>query len=306
MSIELLWQALVLLLAMLYLFVYLRGWRALRRAGSTLANRPRLVAALLALMLWLAAFVYPLPMLAETHLLARTAQLVCIALLGAPFFWLSAPFHITAVGAPRPLRSLATRLLVRRSTLTPLLAGITMPFVAWFIYFALVTMWHDPAFVAWNRAQPWRHHAALLPLLGAALLFWQQITRMGPRRYTTASPAARFIMLVAVEIPNVIAGITIAFSRTPLYHYYALQEPAQIARGEAFSQQTLSGALIWVFGSLVYIFSVVMVVNEIFRREGITQSQPPVGWDSDERFIAPGLENRLKEAAHIPHDWRDY
>jgi cytochrome c oxidase assembly factor CtaG len=145
-----------------------------------------------------------------------------------------------------------------------------------------------------------------VPLLGAALLFWQQITRMGPRRYTTASPFARFAMLVGVEVPNIIAGITIAFRSTPLYSFYAAQETEAIARGAAMSQQTVSGALVWVFGSLVYIVSIVLVVNEIFRREGVNRAEPPAGWDSDERFIAPGLEGRLKEVTHAPHDWREY
>lgn len=303
---EIIWTFAVLLLATVTVVIYLRGWFAQRRSGSTLANRARLAAFSLALLLWLAAFVWPLPALAETRLLARTAQLVFVALLGAPIFWLSASFHVMTPAMPRALRICVTRLLVRPSRMAPLLAGLTSPFIVWFVYLAVVLMWHDPSFVAWSTAAPWRTHAQLLPLLLAALLFWQQITRMGPRRYTKASPFARFAMLVGVEIPNVVAGITIAFRTTPLYGYYAFQEPDAIARGSALSQQTVSGALVWVFGSLVYIVSIVLVVNEIFRREGSNRPEPPIGWDADERFIAPGLEGRLKEATHTSHNWRDH
>jgi len=303
---DLFWLAGTVLLAGAFTTYYLRGWASLHRSGSTLANRQRLAAYFFALILWGAAVAAPLPALAETRLLARTAQLVCIALLGAPAFWLSAPFHHVARGVPARARQPLTRLFVRPSRISPLLAGLTTPFMVWFIYLAVVLMWHDPSFVAWSTAARWRTHAQLLPLLGAALLFWQQITRMGPRRYTTASPYARFVMLVGVEIPNLAAGITIAFRSTPLYTWYAAQEPEAIARGAAMSQQAVSGALVWVFGSLVYIFSIVLVVNEIFRREGVDGPEPPVGWDSDERFIAPGLEGRLKEATHSSHDWREY
>lgn len=300
------WLSGVGLIALATTAFYLRGWQGLRRSGSTLANRQRLTAYFAALGLWLAAFAAPLPQLAETSLLARTLQLVCVALLGAPLFWLSAPFHVLAWGIPRVMRVRLTRLFVRPSRIAPLFTGLTAPFIVWFIYLAVVLMWHDPSFVAWSTAAQWRTHAQLLPLVGAALFFWQQITRMGPRRYTTASPFARFAMLVGVEIPNVVAGITIAFQSSPLYAYYAALEPQAIASGAAFSQQTVSGALVWVFGSLVYIISIVLLVNEVFRSEGIDRAEPPHNWDADERFIAPGLEGRLKEATHTPHNWRDY
>ncbi len=153
---DLIWLAGVLLLAAAATYFYLRGWLALRRAQSTLANRQRLAAYFFALLLWLAAFAAPLPALAETRLLARTAQLVCIALLGAPIFWNSAPFHHMVRGLPLSARQFATRLLVRPSRYTPLLAGLTTPFMVWFIYLAVVLMWHDPSFVAWSSAARWR------------------------------------------------------------------------------------------------------------------------------------------------------
>jgi hypothetical protein len=44
------------------------------------------------------------------------------------------------------------------------------------------------------------------------------------------------------------------------------------------------------------------VVNEAFVREGFRRD-PPAYWDSEERFIAPGLEGRLNELEYQPHDW---
>lgn len=299
------WQAVAVAAALVASICYIRGRRNAYRFTPHTVNGSRLAAWCFAIGLLLAAFAWPLPQLAQTHILARTGQLICIAFLGAPILWLSLPFHFGTLGAPVSVRRVVARLLVRPSVLSPLLAFLTQPFFVWFFYLCMVLLWHDPAIVRWTMQSELRQHLALIPLLIAALLFWQQITMMGPRRYTRTPPLARFGMLIAVEIPNVVVGITLAFAGAPFYDFYSTTELNAIAAGSAFSQQTMSGALVWVFGSMVYIVSIVLVVNEIFRREGIERPDPPANWDSDERFIAPGLEGRLREAGRVPHDWKE-
>src|SRR5690606_34027265 len=103
------------------------------------------------------------------------------------------------------------------------------------------------------------------------------------------------VYLITVEIPNMVAGVTIAFSSTLLYDHYA----AVLAQGRAIfpigavTDQMVGGAIVSGFGSLVYVASIVAVLHRLFRREGSTAPHPLSGWDSQEKFIAPGLEQRV-------------
>lgn len=295
----------VTLLALLALALYARGWLRLRGAASPLAHPARLAAIVLGLVWIWAALAGPLAFWSQQHYLARMGQKVAICLIGVPLWWLGAPFHIAVRGLPAGARAQIARGVVRPHRLTPPLQAITSPGVAWFFYVSAFLLWHDPGLADWSMQTAARQKGLLLVLLAAALLFWQQVTRCGPRLYARARPLARFAMLVAVEIPNVIAGIAITFKTTALYSYYAnLPTAAGYAGGDIASQQSLGGALTWIFGTLVYVLSIVLVVNQVFRAEGIDRPQPIAGWDTEERFIAPGLEGRIREPGFERHDWR--
>jgi cytochrome c oxidase assembly factor CtaG len=279
------------------------GARRIAPVAPGLARRLRLVCFVVALAAWAAALSWPLAPLSQANVLARMGQTVFICMVAAPLFWLAAPWHVLNWALPVAARRRMTSLIVRPNKLSPLLRFVTSALFVWFAYLSAVLIWHDPAFVNWEMASPWRQRIALLVLGGAALLFWQQITAMGPRRYTRTTPLARVGMLLGVEIPNVIAGITIAFGATPLYIYYAALAGTDIAQQQtALSQQALSGALTWIFGTLVYVTSIVLVVNEVFEAEGF-KHDPLSNWDSEHRLIAPGLEERLNEYDRPRHDW---
>lgn len=298
-----LWNLVVWAAGAVLLAVYLHGRGQLARIAPTLAGRLRLVYFAAALAGWVEALAFPLAPLSQSQLLARTGQLVLVCMVAAPLFWLALPWHVMAWAMSVPFRNRLTKLCVRPSRLSPFLHALTSPIFVWFFYLSVVLIWHDPGFVEWEMAALVRQRLAVLVLAAAALLFWHQITCGGPRRYSRTPPMARFAMLVGVEIPNVIAGISIAFRTTPVYAWYATQPSVDPSAWQnAFSQQTLSGALTWVFGSLVYITSIILVVNEAFEREGFRRA-PPANWDSDERFIAPGLEDRLNEVDFQRHDW---
>jgi cytochrome c oxidase assembly factor CtaG len=172
---------------------------------------------------------------------------------------------VMTAALPLPIRERLTAIYVRPSRFSPYLNAATSPIFVWFFYLSAILIWHDPGFVEWEMASPLRQHITLLVQTAAALLFWQQITRGGPRRYSRATYVARVVMLLGVEIPNVIAGMSIAFRTTPLYAWYGMLPGTDAAiLQRALEQQGLAGALTWVFGSLVYITSIVLVVNEAF------------------------------------------
>jgi cytochrome c oxidase assembly factor CtaG len=297
-----LWSIAVWSLAALAAGLFVRGQRSLRRRSFDPSSRLRSIYFIAGAALVAASLAWPLLPLSQTSVLARMAQKVAICLVAAPLLWLSFPLHTLAAGLPFALRRPLTTIFVRHQPWTPALRLVTGPVPAWFLYITAFLIWHDPGFVAWEMVNLVRQELALGLLLVAALLFWHQVTQGGARRYATASPGARVFMLVGAEVPNVVAGITIAFGTTSLYAFY---DAPFLAAAPTLSQQSLSGALTWVFGSIVYISAIVAVVNQVFRREGAERPMPLLNWDDEAKFIAPGLESRLRDDDYRPHDWRD-
>jgi cytochrome c oxidase assembly factor CtaG len=281
----------------------------LRRWLPRLATRTRLITFLLGSALAVAALAAPLPWLSPSFMLARSAQKIILCFLAGPLIWLAYPLHVTAFAWPRPVRVHLARWFVRRARLSAPLRLAGGPFVVWFAYVATFAMWDDPGFV--NATMPVPLLRALLPawLFFVALLFWSQIMLAGPQRYTRTGVVGRALMLIGVEAPNLAAGITVAFATYPIYRYY---EGMRAAFPELYAgamplvaEQFLSGAITWVFGSLIYIAAIVAVVNQLFKREG-SKPHHLANWDTDEKFIAPGLEGRLGDAAHAAHDWSNH
>lgn len=279
---------------------YLRGWQRLRLVLPGLANLPRLFAFALAVLFVSLALIWPLHELSRYFLLARTFEKVSLVMLAAPLFWLSCAFHVIVWGLPSSLRRRTARFWFRTRPFTQKLRMIFQPGLVWFIFLASFLFWHDNIFVSLSMPNPFLRSVAPLWLFTAALLFWWQVVGTGPRRYTTRSPWVRLGCLLSVEVPNVTTGMFIAFHQHGIYDYYIALRNAEPQRFldslTIIEDQGFSGALNWVFGSLVYFGSFVLVLNSVWRSvANSSQPQPPLNWDADEKFIMPGLEGRLKE-----------
>ncbi len=107
--------------------------------------------------------------------------------------------------------------------------------------------------------------------------------------------------LIGVEIPNMVAGVSIAFTSTPIYTHYAAIRATVIAAHHiilpvtVLEDQMIGGAIVWVVGSFVYISSIMTILYRLFVREGSLAPQPAINWDAHENLIAPGLEHRAHE-----------
>jgi cytochrome c oxidase assembly factor CtaG len=170
--------------------------------------------------------------------------------------------------------------------------------VAWFVYVSVFLFWHDPTLARFLIGARAAHTLAPWLLLGAGLLFWWPIIDAGPRFHRGFPTWLLIVYLFSVEVANMIAGITIAFSVEPVYpHYPAIrtQLPPDALPWSQQIDQIAGGAIVWVFGSLVYISSIVYVLFRLFRKDGSTTPQPLPNWDDNAKFIAPGLEHRVAQ-----------
>ncbi len=272
---------------------YWRGWQRLRRSGTPLATPARLSLLINSLLLILLATLPPLYTLSHSLLYVRALQKIMVAMVAAPMFWLACPLHVILRGLAFERRQHFMRWLAPTSWGGRLTHVLGQPALAWLFYVCAIVIWHDSAVVDWSMRAPLRHYLTLMVLFVAALLYWVQITGTG--LYTKAKLPGwmLFVYAVGVEIPNMTAGVTIAYSSAPLYNHYAA---LHTARGTSvIDDQMISGGLVWFMGSVVFFSSAVMIVNRLFKANKGDGADHHPDWDSEERMIAPGLEHRLDE-----------
>jgi cytochrome c oxidase assembly factor CtaG len=257
----------------------------------------RLVAFAIALCALMLALVWPLPDWSNYLLAMRSLQKVLICMVAAPLLWLTTPVHLFVWGvrgwARRAFVSLQTQGWARE-----ILKNISQPMVTWFVYVSAFLFWHDPSLAQYLIGVGVAHTLAPWLLLGAALLFWWPVVDAGPRFHRRFPAWMLIVYILSVEVANMIAGITIAFSQEPLYpHYPAIRAqlpPAALPWSQA-TDQIAGGAIVWVFGSFVYFSTVVSILFRLFRKDGSTTPQPLPNWDDSAKFIAPGLEHRVAQ-----------
>ncbi len=290
-------QGIAALLLLMLTAAYVQGWRKLHRAMPKLATPWRLLAFILAFSALSLALIWPLPGWSNYLLAMRSSQKAFICMIAAPLFWLACPVHFVAWGlrgrARQALVSLKSQGWTKR-----LMYAITQPLVLWFIYVAAFLFWHDPSFAPFLLGRNWAHTLAPWLLLGASLLFWWPVVDTGPRLHRRFPAWLLIIYLLGAEIANMVAGMTIAFSADPVYAYYPAvraQLGADVLPLSQLIDQMAGGAIIWVFGSLVYISGIIFILHRLFRKDGSTTPQPIFDWDSQEKFIAPGLEHRVAQ-----------
>lgn len=274
---------------------YLRGWRRWRHVDAGLASPRRLLALSLSTLLILIAFFPPLDLVSRQLLFVRSLQKIALAFWAAPLFWLAAPFHLASLGLPFVWRQQMRNWLHPNHPFGKILRAITQPAVTWLTFVCAIVMWHDAVVVNWIMAHGAMHLLSMLLLWGAALLYWGHLVGTGPRLRKALPGWVLFAYVVGVEIPNMATGMTIAYSATPFYTYYATMHKLTSAGISVIQDQMISGGLIWFTGSFVFFPSAVLILNRLFHQHEGGSPQHFPDWDADERMIAPGLEHRLKE-----------
>ncbi|MEZ4583488.1 MAG: cytochrome c oxidase assembly protein [Caldilineaceae bacterium] len=87
------------------------------------------------------------------------------------------------------------------------------------LFVSAFLLWHDPTMVGLSLRNNLLHVTSLWLLLAAALIYWRQIVGAGAPPGTgpvRPCPVSRRRLFARVEIPNMMAGVSIAFIATPL------------------------------------------------------------------------------------------
>jgi len=274
-------------------------------ALPALANGQRLTIFLISVGLLLLVTISPIYSLSGYYLSLRAFQKVIICMIAAPLLLLACPFHVIAWGLPTRWRKRVTQLVLRPSALRATLALTTQSGFAWLLYLSTFLVWHEPTFASWSNQYEWSRIFFPWLLFYVSLVFWWHITHTGPRIHKELPGWVMIVYLLGVEIPNMFTGVSIAFSSAPIYEYYrAVQSSlpkinAQLLNITTLEDQMIGGGLTWVIGSAVYVTSIVMVLNKLFKREKDLPPRLALDTEPTDRTIAPGLEHRVQK-----HRWQ--
>lgn len=284
------------LLMFVWLVLYVRGWLRLRRRGaSQLASVYRLLVFLTATALVGLILLSPVSWLNTQYLSLRTLQTVVLCLLAAPAFHLACGYDVLLWGLTDRGRRWMRRTVQPGTHAGEYLRKATPVAGVWLAFVAAFLIWHEPGIVNWLLPRPMLH-TSFLSLLGLfALLFWWHVVGTGPRLHVPPAPWLVAAVLVITEVLNMITGVSIAFSTQPIYSHYATVAATEPGRFlDIAADQALAGATLWVVGSMLYVSSIVLVLNRLFIEHGQAGAALEPDWEDDDRMIMPGLEHRVR------------
>lgn len=294
-----------LVIASIGITLYYRGWRKLSKRWPELFTQQRLILFVLGTGLFGLVLSPTVSTLASHYLSVRSIQKVLVSMIIPPILWSSLPLHAIISSFSNPRRNALTARLFRKSNSEALrkkniLTIFTQPGVVWLLFTSIFVIWHEPSFASWLIEHSWLNNLFIWTLLLVALLFWAQIVGTIPRVYRNVPGWTLLVALVAVEIPNMVAGVTVAFAEEPIYrHYVNIRQTVQSSQANSnfwltvVGDQRLSGCITWITGTLVYVSAIMSVLYRLFKKE---KGLPPIlsfSNGADERTIAPGLEYRV-------------
>ncbi|MGP0101241.1 MAG: cytochrome c oxidase assembly protein [Solirubrobacteraceae bacterium] len=245
-------------------WLHLLGERvAARRTGrprDRLARR-RALAFYAGLLVIVVSIVTPIETLSKQLLWTHMIQHVLLLSVAAPLIVLGAPWMSLWRPLPLGMRRALARALVLSPRSAPVRSAwraLSRPLVVLAVYSANLLAWHLPALYDLTLRNTDVHALEHLTFVGFGILLWAQVIASPPCRPSLAYPR-RVAYLVAAMIPNVALSMVLAFSRSPLYPFYAhlAHRPGGIS---AITDQQIAAGIMWSFGDLPFAIAIVVLV----------------------------------------------
>jgi len=238
--------------------IYARGWRALSRRTPLRVGEGRLAAFLGGLGVIAVAVASPLDALAGQRLSAHMTQHQLLMMLAPPLLWLGAPVAPMLLGLPRWIRRTVTAWLASRIVRTTAHV-IAHPVFGWISFTVAFWAWHAPRLYELAlRSHAW-HHLEHACFFATAMLFWRSVILAWPAR----SPWPRWTMipyLLLADLENTVLGAILTFFDRVIYPAYATVPRAGTI--SALEDQSMAGVIMWVPGSLIFLFAAVWLAVE--------------------------------------------
>ncbi|MHB1699772.1 MAG: cytochrome c oxidase assembly protein [Acidobacteriaceae bacterium] len=240
--------------------LYLRGWFAIRRTRPEQFETWRLVCFMLGMaVLWI-SIGSPLDAFADILLSAHMVEHLLLMSVVPPLVLLGLPVVPLLRGLPVIARKAVIGPLLRLSPLRRLGHWLVLPAVAWLAMNLSFLAWHVPAAYDFALEHEGWHDFEHLCFLGTSILFWWCIVQPWPSRQQQQSWGV-LLYLIGADLVNTGLSAFLAFCNRPVYPFYVEHpNPFQI---DPLSDQVLGAAVMWVFGSTVFLLPVIYLTMKL-------------------------------------------
>lgn len=268
------WRIVVWLPLLLLGILFTRGWLRLRHLSKKrptpihLAAGWRLIVYWIGLLFLALALLSPIDSLGGQLFTMHMIQHLLLGMYAPPLLLITNPLPIIMWGLPLSVNRPIGRLFFSRSSpIRPYLKAATTPFFIWLLFFVILWGWHDAAFYNLALRSAWVHDLEHLSFFISAMLLWWHITGAGPRFHKRMGSTARLIFTAGCLPINMILGIGIALSDGVIYTYYETL-PFRLWNLSILADQSLGGAIMWVFGSMMYVIAILVLISQGIKEEG--------------------------------------
>jgi len=251
------------------LIVYVRGWLALRKSPSELFSSRHLMAFLGGMFcLWI-AIGSPLAAFDDVSLSVHMVQHLLLMAVVPPLVLLGVPVLPLLHGLPQWMVRRAAGRLLRWTPVQRLGRFLAHPVVCWIAASVALLVWHIPSAFELALDSEFWHEVEHLCFLSTSILFWWPVIQPFPSQ--TVWPRWTIPLYVFFGMmPGGALGAFLCFSDRVLYPAYVTR--LNVFGISALSDQIFAGALMWVFGTLVYLLPVVIITVHLLA----PQSQHPI------------------------------
>lgn len=257
-------------------WVYVRGWRRLRRDLPERLPPWRAASFLTGLLVFFLAVASPLDAFANLLLQVHMLQHFLLMMVAPPLLWLGLPELPLLHGLPERVRRDGLAPFLGWSVLHRVRALLTHPVVCWLGFVGVTWAWHLPALYERALVDPFWHEVEHTSFFVGALLFWFPVIQPWP----SAPRWSRWAMVPYLFLASLQAtafSALFVFSDRVIYPIY--ETVPRLGGMSALDDQRVAGAVMWVPGSFVLLATTMILVAQLLSpklvRPGATPDRTP-------------------------------
>jgi cytochrome c oxidase assembly factor CtaG len=242
-------------------FVYSRGWLHLSRALPNLFSVRQLGAFLAGIFVLWIAIGSPLAAFDDALLSIHMSQHILLMAVAPPLILLGAPALPLLFGLPKRFVRRILGPVLRWTLVRRLGSTFTHPALCWLSATITVIVWHLPSvFEVALRSESW-HEVEHACFFTTSILFWWPVVQPWPSIARWPRWSIPLYLFLGVLANDAISAVLALWDRV-LYPSYANTDH-RLFNLSPLDDQAFAGALMWVFGTLVYLFPAVVITTRL-------------------------------------------
>jgi putative membrane protein len=273
----------------LMVFVYVRGWQALRAAMPYRFTAWRLISFVSGIAALEIALASPIDTLDPFLLTSHMLQHMILMMIVPPLILLGDPAIPLLHGMP---------LWASRDVLGPVLSWpplqrlgrrLTHPVAAWLLMAIAMLGWHVPAAYEFALRSPGWHEIEHACFLVVSVLFWWPVVQPWPSRPQWPRWTMPLYLLLADFVNSALSAF-LTFSDRVLYPWYAAVP--RLGGFSAQSDQVAAGVSMWVIGSFAFLIPAVIMTAKLLSPsppEPEPERRPARPQTRFARYVLPAL-----------------